>query len=311
MKTIQILYACCMVISIGLFSVAAVGNDLEFKNVAIQIDEYILKDLRENQLSPNPLMSDEGFVRRIYLATIGRIPTVKEATEFLNSKDPDKHSLLIQELLANDAGYTAHHFHFWADLLRVPSGQHWSLIYREWIKQQIHANTPYDEFAKRLVSGHGLVFDDPAAAYYIRDTGMPLDNMSNTVRVFLGTRLECAQCHDHPFDQWTQMDFYKMAAFTYDFDHRGGGVNRSKMFTELSREEKRSFLQAVPIEGFPYFRNQEQLNTYLTKPHAAKFLAQHGLSENAFRALVEDGLEAEENLRVFNEPIRQNISQLG
>ena len=311
MRSIQIFFACCMVISPVFFSVAAVGNDLDFKKAAIQIDAYILKDLQENQLSPNAIISDEKFVRRIFLATIGRIPTVKESTEFLNSKDSDKHSLLIQELLANDAAYTAHHFHFWADLLRVPSGQHWSLIYREWIKQQIYANTPYDEFAKRLVSGHGLVFDDPAAAYYIRDTGMPLDNMSNTVRVFLGTRLECAQCHDHPFDQWTQMDFYKMAAFTYDFDHRGGGVNRSKMLTALTREEKMSFLQAIPIDGFPYFRNQEQLNTYLTKPHASKFLAQHGLSENEFRDLVEEGMEAEEKLRVFNEPIRQNISQLG
>ena len=172
-----------MVISPVFFSVAAVGNDLDFKKAAIQIDAYILKDLQENQLSPNAIISDEKFVRRIFLATIGRIPTVKESTEFLNSKDSDKHSLLIQELLANDAAYTAHHFHFWADLLRVPSGQHWSLITGDQAADL--RNTPYDEFAKRLVSGHGLVFDDPAAAYYIRDTGMPLDNMSNTVRVSL------------------------------------------------------------------------------------------------------------------------------
>ena len=80
-------------------------------------------------------------------------------------------------------------FSFLKDLLRVPSGQHWSLIYR--VDQAAdYSNTP-DEFAKRLVSGR-LGFDDPAAAYYIRDTGMPLDNMSNTVRVFLGTRLEYA-----------------------------------------------------------------------------------------------------------------------
>ncbi|MEC8473204.1 MAG: DUF1549 domain-containing protein, partial [Planctomycetota bacterium] len=148
MRSIPILSACCMVTQIWLFSVVAKGNDLDFKQAATEVDEYILKDLRQNQLSPNTLISDEKFVRRIFLATIGRIPTVKEAAEFLNSKDSDKHSLLIKELLANDAAYTAHHFHFWADLLRVPSGQHWSLIYREWIKQQIYANTPYDKFAE-------------------------------------------------------------------------------------------------------------------------------------------------------------------
>ena len=112
MRSIQILFACCTVISLGLFSVAAVGNDLDFKKAAIQIDEYILKDLQENQLSPNAIISDEKFVRRIFITTIGRIPTVKESTEFLNSTDSDKHSLLVQELLANDAAYTAHHFHF-------------------------------------------------------------------------------------------------------------------------------------------------------------------------------------------------------
>ena len=82
MRSIQILFACCTVISLGLFSVAAVGNDLDFKKAAIQIDEYILKDLQENQLSPNAIISDEKFVRRIFLATIGRIRQLKNLRNF-------------------------------------------------------------------------------------------------------------------------------------------------------------------------------------------------------------------------------------
>ena len=313
MKTRQTLFQltfCTMCLAaLGFPAVAA--EEFDSKSAARKIDEFVFAHLKSKKLKPNTTITDEQFVRRTYLAIIGRIPTTAESAAFLTSNNADRHSALIQQLLANDTAYTAHHFQFWADLLRVPSGQHWSLVYREWIRQQIHAGTPYDEFARRLVSGHGLVFDDPAAAYYIRDTGMPLDNMSNTVRVFLGTRLECAQCHDHPFDEWTQMDFFKMAAFTYDFDHRGGGVNRGKMASALTHEERAAYFSAIPIEGFPHFRSEEQITDYLAKPGAAKFLERHDLTEAQFREHVDAGMRAERKLAEFNEPIRRNISQLG
>ena len=313
MKTKQaiLLRALCTIFIAACCSSSIADEGFDWKANARKIDQFILTHLESKQLKPNPTITDEQFVRRTYLAIIGRIPTISEADTFLKSSNSDKHSALILQLLANDTAYTAHHFQFWADLLRIPSGQHWSLIYREWIRQQIHANTPYDELARRLVSGHGLVFDDPAAAYYIRDTGMPLDNMSNTVRIFLGTRLECAQCHDHPFDEWTQMDFFKMAAFTYDFDHRGGGKNRSKMLNALREEERAAYLAAIPIAEFPYLRSKEQVETYLRKPSNAKFLARHNLTEVQFRKLAATGMTAEKELAEFNEPTRRNISQLG
>ena len=159
---------------------------------AKKIDDLIYANLKKNNLTPYEEISDEQFVRRVYLSIIGRIPTIAEADRFHESTSADKHSLLIRELLSNDAGYTAHHYQFWADLLRIPTRIDYTLFYREWIKDQIRVNTPYDELVRQLVSGHGLIFDNPAAAYYLRDTGMALDNMSNTVRIFLGTRLECA-----------------------------------------------------------------------------------------------------------------------
>lgn len=313
MKTRQsvVLLTLCTICLAALGFPVVAADGFDSKRAAGRIDEFVFKHLKSKKLEPNPTITDEQFVRRTYLAIIGRIPTTSESAAFLTSNNADKHSALIQQLLANDTAYTAHHFHFWADLLRVPPQQHWALVYREWIRQQIHANTPYDEFVRRLVSGHGLVFDDPAAAYYIRDTGMPLDNMSNTVRVFLGTRLECAQCHDHPFDEWTQMDFFKMAAFTYDFDHRGGGVNRGRMLNALTQEEKEAYSAAIPIEGFPRFRSEEQIADYLGKPFAAKYLAEHKLTEAQFRKHVNHGMTAERKLAEFNEPIRRKISQLG
>lgn len=290
------------------FCVSATAFDSQ--SAAQKIDKFVLEHLEENKLEPNPLIADEVFLRRVYLSIIGRIPTWKEAESFLTDTSENKHSELIEQLLANDVAYTAHHYHFWADLLRISSNNHWALVYREWVREQIAANTPFDEFARRIVSGHGLVFDDPAAAYYIRDTGMALDNMSNTVRIFLGTRLECAQCHNHPFDKWTQMDFYKMAAYTYDFDHRGGGANRSAMHTALGKEERQAYIDAVGIEGFPFYVEDDKLEKWFAK-HGEKYLERSGLEEATFRQLNQKGRDAYFRLKEYNEPIRDNISQLG
>ena len=172
---------------------ASIHERFDPRPAAEKIDAFINSNLNRENLQPNPTISDEQFLRRIYLSVIGRIPTILEANNFLNLTTENKHSLLIQELLSNDAGYTAHHYHFWADLLRIPTNIDYTLYYREWIKDQIRINSPYDQLVHKLVSGHGLIFDNPAAAYYLRDAGMALDNMSNSVRIFLGTRLECAR----------------------------------------------------------------------------------------------------------------------
>src|SRR5690606_33540754 len=84
----------------------------------------------------------------------------------------------------------------------------------------LRENRPYDKLVTDLITAEGYVWDNPAVAYYIRDSGMPLDNMSNTTQIFLGTQLVCAQCHNHPFDEWSQLDYYKMAAYTYGVETR-------------------------------------------------------------------------------------------
>src|SRR4029077_2331969 len=87
--------------------------------------------------------------------------------------------------------------------------------YCEWVKGSLETNKPYDRFVYEMLTAEGKVWDNPASGYILRDSGMPLDAMNNTVRIFLGTRIGCAQCHNHPFDRWTQKEFYQMAAFTY------------------------------------------------------------------------------------------------
>ena len=120
-------------------------------------------------------------------------------------------------------------YYLWADVLRINQrlgniGAEAEAAYQLWIKQALRDNTAYDDKVYELVRARGHIWENGAAGYYQRDRGMPLDNMSNTVRIFLGVRLECAQCHNHPFDKWTQMDYYKMAAFSYGMDANGYGV---------------------------------------------------------------------------------------
>lgn len=94
-------------------------------------------------------------------------------------------------------------------------GKHVNPYYLGFVKKSLRENLPYDEFVRRLITANGQAWENGAVGYTFRDNGMPLDHLANTVRIFLGTRLECAQCHDHPFDKWTQMEFYQMAAFSY------------------------------------------------------------------------------------------------
>ena len=145
-----------------LLLVSSAAADFGPRPAAQKIDQLIDANLEEQKLKAYPRVSDEQLVRRTYLAIIGRIPTIAEADDFLQSNEADKHSALIHQLLASDAGYTAHHYQFWADLLRIPTGLAYTLFYQMWIKEQIAANTPYDELVRKLVSGHGLLFDDPA-----------------------------------------------------------------------------------------------------------------------------------------------------
>ncbi len=187
------------------------------KKASQDIDELVLEGLIGSGEVRLPLSSDNIFARRIYLDIAGRIPTYNELVQFLNDKSAHKRNELIASLL-NSEGYVSHFYNYWEDILRIQSkGRRTIMVsYQDWIKEQLRANRAYDEFVHSLITAEGFVWDDPAAGYYLRDAGMQLDNMANTAQVFLGTRMQCAQCHNHPFDKWTQLEYYRMAAYTVD-----------------------------------------------------------------------------------------------
>ncbi len=190
-------------------------------NPSQRLDAIIAKGLAANGQKPNPMTSDEIFVRRIYLDVIGRVPTVQEALAFFQNPAKNKRAALVDELLASE-GYVHHFYSYWADLLRAKtqiSGAGNSTTagyaYHEWIKDALRQNKPYNVMVRELITAHGSTWDDGAVGYYLRDYNMPLDNLAVTTQLFLGTQIVCAQCHNHPFDSWTQMDYYHLSAFTF------------------------------------------------------------------------------------------------
>ncbi len=215
----------------------AVSAPRDRQEAALTIDRFIDDTLREKKLEPLPITSDEQFVRRIYLDAVGRIPTLAEAVAFLDSKEPDKRARLIESLLQS-AGHVSHQFNFWADILRVKDhdGGISRAFYIIWIKESLASNKPYDQFVRELVtaSGSGWQRGNGAVGYYFRDRGMPLDNMSNTLRIFTGTRVACAQCHDHPHDRWTRRQMFEMAAFTSNLTTD----NTDELFKAIYQVEK-------------------------------------------------------------------------
>lgn len=190
---------------------------------AARIDELAEAALtRENQ-KRNSDSSEYQFVRRVYLDVTGTIPTLAQAKAYLDNRSKEKRSDLIDHLL-NSPGYASHMYNYWADVLRLvdrSNNNRYLRPYEDWVKESLRKNTHFDDMVRQMLSSEGRVFDDPATGYMLRDAGMPLDNLNNTVRIFLGTRIGCAQCHDHPFDRWKQKEFYELAAFT-------GGIQFSK-----------------------------------------------------------------------------------
>ena len=197
-------------------SPVSAGNREDAARAADRIDGLVEDLLISKGMTPNELSSDETFLRRVYLDVAGRIPTLQEANEFLNSVDADKREDLIDDLLGSP-DYVSNMYNFWADTLRLVDRPQPNIVadpFLGYVKDAIRTNKKYDRWVYEMLTADGKVWENPAVGLQLRDDGMPLPYIDNTVRVFLGTQIGCAQCHDHPFDQWSQYQFYELAAFT-------------------------------------------------------------------------------------------------
>ena len=180
------------------------------------IDEHVYDKLARVKILPSGICTDEEFVRRLYVDLTGLPPTANQVREFLAdpSDNKSKRDRLVDELVGG-VEFVEHWTNKWADLLQVNRkflGEEGAVALRNWIKHNVATNRPYDQFAYEVLTASGSNFENPPAAYYkvLRD---PAIAMENTTHLFLAVRFNCNKCHDHPFERWTQDQYYRLASY--------------------------------------------------------------------------------------------------
>lgn len=181
-----------------------------------EIDRFVAAKLKRTKTSSSALCGDLEFVRRVYLDLVGLPPTPEEIRAFIaDSRDSRwKRDTLVDKLIGSD-GFIDHWTNKWCDLLQVNSkflAREGAEKFRDWIRQQVASNTPYDQFCRAILTANGSNKDNPPASYF-KILRTPEETMENTTHLWLATRFNCNKCHDHPFERWTQDQYYDMTAF--------------------------------------------------------------------------------------------------
>lgn len=236
-----------------------------------RVDELAAAKWKRMKIQPSDICTDLEFVRRVCLDLTGLPPTADEVRAFLaDARDSQiKRNELVDRLIGSDA-FVEYWTNKWADLLQVNRkylGAEGAAAFRAWIKDEVGKNTPYDEFARKVLTASGSNRDNPPASYFkiLRE---PASTMENTTHLFLAVRFNCNKCHDHPFERWTQDQYYQTAAYFAQVDLQGdpkagnqriGGtdVEGSKPLYEIVTDTGRTEVKhdrtgAVTQPKFPY-----------------------------------------------------------
>ena len=188
------------------------------------IDDQVLAKLKSLNIPPSPRCSDSEFLRRAFLDTIGVLPTADEVRSFLADESPDKRDRLVDQLLTRSE-FVDYWSYKWSDLLLL-SGEKLRpqalKSFYAFIRQNVADNTPWDEFVRQIVVSRGSTFDNGAANYYSLHQD-PLDMAETTSMAFLGMSIQCARCHDHPLEKWTNNDYYGFASLFARVRGKGWG----------------------------------------------------------------------------------------
>jgi hypothetical protein len=181
------------------------------------IDKLVFNKLKKLRIVPSGICSDDVFMRRAYLDIAGIVPTTQEYKRFTDNKDPKKRDKLVDELLGRKE-FSEIWVMKWAELLQIRSDNNQrmsyksTLLYFNWLQDKIANNVPFDKMVQELLGASGGTFTNPATNYYQIETNT-LKTAENVAQVFMGMRIQCAQCHNHPFDRWTMDDYYSFSAF--------------------------------------------------------------------------------------------------
>lgn len=195
------------------------------------IDELVAEKLKKLRLHPSEGCTDEEFIRRVSIDLVGLLPTYDEYNAFMADSDPAKREKKIDELLSRKE-FTEMWVSKWAEWLMMRSSNQVSeksiFLYYQWLVDQIANNVPLDQMVKTLLSSSGGTFSVPQTNFYEIERDQ-LKVAENVAQIFMGMRIQCAQCHNHPFDKWTQDDYYNFAAFFSQVGRKGGEDSREQI----------------------------------------------------------------------------------
>ncbi len=179
------------------------------------IDQHVFANLKQIGVPPSPICDDSSFLRRISLDIGGRLPTDEETKAFLASKEPDKRDRAIEALL-NSPDYADYFANKWTSLLKNQRTEAADITanfaFHAWMRDSLLANTKYDQIVRQILASTGTIVSNPPVAWYKR-VKEPNVQLEDVAQLFLGVRMQCAQCHHHPFERWTQAEYYHLAAF--------------------------------------------------------------------------------------------------
>jgi hypothetical protein len=239
------------------------------------VDQFTAKKWRELGLVPSDLCTDEIFVRRAFLDITGTLPTPKQVLDFVADNDPAKRDKLIDQLL-DSPEYAFYFANKWADILRVkrrqqPDRAEGTFAFHDWIRQQMSQDTPYSEFVRGVLTANGHEKKNPPTVWF-KEIEKAENFVDDVSQVFLGQRLACANCHHHPYEKWSQDDYWGLAAFygrvgkknltLPGFDPNRGQVQLEVVFTRATGnvQNKRTGKPAEikPLDGDPMAVSPEE-----------------------------------------------------
>lgn len=237
------------------------------------IDAEVKAAWQKENLPPAAPADDAAFLRRVYLDLVGTIPSAEEAAAFLKDTDAGKRTKLIDKLL-DDPRYAEHQARNYDLILfgrRPPDNELTTRrdAFQKWLRDKFARNEPYNKWARELLLADGATYDGPAM-FYAQYQRKPEDTAEAVSRIFLGTQIHCARCHDHPFDKWKQTDFYGMAGFFVRLN-----------FVETNQGGKRHYILAEKSSGEVLFTGpaKDQVPGKKGEPVPARFLGGDLLEE--------------------------------
>ena len=179
------------------------------------VDNLVLAKWQKLGIAPSERATDAEFLRRAYLDLIGTLPTPAEVQAYLADQDPGRRGHLVDQLLARNE-YASFWAGKWGDLLRNKrrgeEAKRGTYAFAAWIRDAFQQNMPYDQFVRAILTAQGNVSDSPAVNWY-REVRNVTHQVNDTAQLFLGTRIQCANCHHHPYERWSQDDYWGFAAF--------------------------------------------------------------------------------------------------